>query len=91
MRCEILVVDARNATLSAAHAAARSRVDFCVLEKAPRGERAGNSTLTDHSRFAYDDVDDLLRILKPWGATTDVRKKRQNRLPAATEPTCGTR
>lgn len=80
-QCGVLVVGAGNAALSAAHAAAESGADVCVLEKAPREERGGNSTLTGHLRFAYDDVEDLMSILRPEDATAEVRKELEERLP----------
>lgn len=82
---DVVVVGAGNAALSAAHAAAELGVTVCVLEKAPRGERGGNSTLTGHFRFAYENVDQLLALMDPDVATEEVRQGLSERLPSRTK------
>jgi tricarballylate dehydrogenase len=56
---DVLVVGAGNAAMCAAQAAIDAGANVGVLEKAPRDERGGNSTLTGHMRFTYDSVADL--------------------------------
>jgi tricarballylate dehydrogenase len=61
---DVLIVGAGSAALSAALAALEHGVRVGVLEKAPRLERGGNSTLTGHMRFAYNSVDDLAALIR---------------------------
>lgn len=72
--CDVLIVGAGNAALSAAHAASESGSKIVVLEKAPRKDRGGNSTLTQGMRFAYESPDDLIALLDPEDATPEVRE-----------------
>src|SRR5271154_3950030 len=51
---DVLVVGAGNAGFAAVHAAREHGVTVGLLEKAPREKRGGNSALTGHLRFAYD-------------------------------------
>jgi tricarballylate dehydrogenase len=60
---DVVVVGAGNAALSAAMAALEQGVRVGVLEKAPKSERGGNSTLTGHMRFAYNGVEDLIALI----------------------------
>jgi tricarballylate dehydrogenase len=61
----VIVVGAGNAGLCAALAAAERDVRVTVLERAPRGERGGNSAFTAGAmRVTYDGTDDL-RLLMP--------------------------
>src|SRR5260370_30151555 len=64
LRYDVLVVGAGNAALSAALAALEQGARVGILEKAPRTERGGNSTLTGHMRFAYNSVDDLAALIR---------------------------
>jgi tricarballylate dehydrogenase len=61
---DVLVVGAGNAALSAALAALEQGAGVGILEKAPRSERGGNSTLTGHMRFAYNSVEDLAALIR---------------------------
>ena len=57
---DVLVVGAGNAAICAALSAREAGVSVTVVERAPRGERGGNSAYTAGAmRVAYDNVDDL--------------------------------
>jgi len=60
---DVLVVGGGNAALCTAMAAQERGARVGVLEKAPKGERGGNSTLTAHMRFVYNDVRDLIPLI----------------------------
>ena len=60
---DVLIVGSGNAGLCAAMAAIEHGATVCILEKAPRSQRGGNSTLTSHMRFAYDGIDDLVPLM----------------------------
>lgn len=61
---DVLIVGAGSAAMSAALAALEQGARVGILEKAPRSERGGNSTLTGHMRFAYNSVDDLAALIR---------------------------
>jgi tricarballylate dehydrogenase len=61
---DVLIVGAGSAAMSAALAALEQGARVGILEKAPRLERGGNSTLTGHMRFAYNSVDDLAALMR---------------------------
>ncbi len=62
--CDVLVIGAGNAALCAAIAARCAGADVVVLERAPEGERGGNSAFTAGAmRVVYNDVDDLRRLM----------------------------
>lgn len=61
---DVLVIGAGNAGLCAAMSALEQGARIGVLEKAPREQRGGNSTLTSHMRFAYNGVEDLVPLMK---------------------------
>jgi tricarballylate dehydrogenase len=61
---DVLIVGAGSAALSAALAALEQGARVGILEKAPRLERGGNSTLTGHMRFAYNSVEDLAALIR---------------------------
>ena len=63
-RYDVLVVGAGSAALSAAIAALDNGCSVGILEKAPRGERGGNTMFTGHMRFPYNSVDELVPLLK---------------------------
>ena len=60
---DVLIVGGGNAGLCAAMSALELGVKVGILEKAPRAQRGGNSTLTSHMRFAFDSVEDLVPFL----------------------------
>ena len=82
---DVLVVGAGNAGFAAVHAAREHGVTVGLLEKAPREKRGGNSALTGHLRFAYDNVQQLMDILSGQYKTDAVRAELQKRLPQRTE------
>ena len=60
----VVVVGAGNAALCAALAAREHGARTTVLEKAPEGERGGNTYFTGGGfRFPYSGMDDILRII----------------------------
>ena len=84
-RYDVLVVGAGNAGFAAVHAAREQGVSVGLLEKAPLENRGGNSALTGHLRFAYDNVDQLMDLLGDKDKTDEVRAEFQKRLPQRTE------
>jgi tricarballylate dehydrogenase len=64
MSCDVLVLGAGNAALSAALAARESGASVVVLERAPEDEAGGNSRFTAGAiRTVYDGVDDLRKLI----------------------------
>lgn len=61
--CDVIVVGAGNAGLSAAVSAAEHGARVVVLEKAPKELRGGNTYFTGDMRFPWDKVEDLLPLL----------------------------
>ena len=62
--CDVVVVGAGNAALTAALSAAESGASVLVLEKAPEHLRGGNTYFTGGLfRFAHDGLDDLLSLV----------------------------
>jgi tricarballylate dehydrogenase len=61
---DVVIVGAGNAAMCAALAALELGARVGILEKAPRTERGGNSTLTGHMRFAYNSVEDLAALIR---------------------------
>jgi tricarballylate dehydrogenase len=84
LRYDVLVVGAGNAGFAAVHAARETGVTVGLLEKAPIENRGGNSALTGHLRFAYDNVEQLMDILGEKYQTDEVRGEFQKRLPQRT-------
>lgn len=60
---DVLVVGGGNAALCAASSAHEHGTRVGVLEKAPKNERGGNSSMTAHMRFVYNSVDDLIPLI----------------------------
>ena len=72
--CDVLVIGAGNAALCAAITARYAGADVVVLERAPEGERGGNSAFTAGAmRVAYNDVDDLRRLMPDLSDTEIAR------------------
>lgn len=82
---DVVVVGAGNAGFAAVHAAREHGVTVGLIEKAPRDKRGGNSALTGHLRFAYDNVDQLMALLGEENQTDEVRNGMAEALPQRTE------
>jgi tricarballylate dehydrogenase len=68
LSADVVVVGAGNAALSAALAAQERGASVLVLERAPAGERGGNTAFTAGAmRFAYEGLDDLLKVMPDLG------------------------
>src|SRR3954469_3586168 len=80
---DVLVVGAGNAACSAALAAIDQKAKVAVLEKAPRPDGGGNSTLTGHMRFVFNGFDDVRPIVKNM-SDADL-KKLLEKVPQRTE------
>jgi tricarballylate dehydrogenase len=80
---DILIVGAGNAGLCAAMTTLERNARVGVLEKAPREQRGGNSTLASHMLFAYNSVEDLVPLMKE--VSKEALKAITERLPARKE------
>ncbi|CUR58454.1 putative succinate dehydrogenase/fumarate reductase, flavoprotein subunit [metagenome] len=78
---DVIVIGAGNAAMSAAHAALDNGARVCIVEKAPREDRGGNSMFTGHMRFAYENLDELFAVMRPDTLTDEVRQRFAERLP----------
>src|SRR5690348_11390451 len=64
LTCDVLVVGAGNAALSAALAAREHGASVTVIERAPIEERGGNSRFTAGLfRTVYDGTDDIVKLV----------------------------
>lgn len=61
---DVLIVGTGNAACSAALAALEKTSRVGMLEKAPKRDRGGNSSLTVLMRFAFDGIEDLRPLIK---------------------------
>jgi tricarballylate dehydrogenase len=61
---DVLIVGAGNAACSAGLAAVEQNARVGILEKAPKRDRGGNSTLTGHMRFVFDGIEDLRPLVR---------------------------
>ena len=80
---DVLVVGAGNAACSAAFAAMDQKAKVGILEKAPKHDGGGNSTLTGHMRFVFSGFDDVRPIVK--NMTDDDLRKLLEKVPQRTE------
>ena len=79
--CDVLVVGAGNAALTAALAAAEQGASVTVLEKAPVYLRGGNSYFAGGLfRFAYDGLDDVVQIV------TDISEEQRASIDVGSYP-----
>ncbi len=80
---DVLVVGAGNAACSAALAAQDQKAKVGILEKAPRPDMGGNSTLTGHMRFVFEGFDTVRPLVK--NMTDEDLHKLLEKVPHRTE------
>ena len=80
---DVLVVGTGNAANAAALAALDQKARVGILEKAPKPQRGGNSTLTGHMRFVFNGLEDLRPMVKSM--SDDQLRALLERLPHRTE------
>ena len=81
---DVVIVGGGNAACCAAHAAIERTKSVCIIEKAPKLERGGNSAMTGHMRYAFNGVDDLRPLVKNM-SENELRKLLEGGLPKRTE------
>lgn len=81
LTCDVIVVGAGCAAMAAAMAAHDQGARVVVLEKAPRAERGGNTTLTGHFRFAAATVDDVLSAMAPGPSEATLKTLHEHFVP----------
>ncbi len=80
---DVLVIGTGNAACCAALAALDEKASVGIIEKAPKKDRGGNSSLTTHMRFVYNGIDDLRPLVKNMSEAE--LQKQIDRLPHRTE------
>lgn len=64
IQVDILIVGAGNAGLCAALSAYEANQNICIIEKAPKQRRGGNSSLTMNFRFSHNSLEELTSLLE---------------------------
>jgi len=78
---DVIVVGAGNAALCSAVSAEEQGARVCVLEKAPKTERGGNSMLTGEMRFTFSKLEELVELMRPDVSDGDIEKLSQRFIP----------
>ena len=81
---DVVIVGGGNAACCAAHAAIEKTKSVCIIEKAPKRERGGNSAMTGHMRYAFNGLEDLRPLVKNM-TDDELRKLLEGGLPKRTE------
>jgi tricarballylate dehydrogenase len=81
---DVVIVGGGNAACCAAHAAIERTKSVCIIEKAPKLERGGNSAMTGHMRYAFNGMEDLRPMVKNM-SDDELRKLLEGGLPKRTE------
>ncbi len=82
---DVLIVGGGNAACAAAHAAIERKARVGLIEKAPRSERGGNSSMTGHLRFAFNGIEDLRPLVRNMPDAELRRLLERSGLPHRTE------
>ena len=81
---DVLIVGGGSAACAAAHAALERTPSVAIVEKAPKSQRGGNSSMTGHLRFAFNGIEDLRPLVRDM-PESELRGLLEGGLPKRTE------